>query len=76
MIDPILERTRAEFGDNFKLVGVNADENLNLASSYRITNLPTVLLFQEGKLVHRVEDFKRKEQVRDVLDRVLSSVVR
>jgi thioredoxin 1 len=76
MIDPILERARAELGDNFKLVGVNADENLNLASSYRITNLPTVLLFQEGKLVHRVEDFKRKEQVRDVLDRVLSSVVR
>jgi len=76
LIDPILERAHAEFGDNFKLVGVNADENLNLASSYRITNLPTVLLFQEGKLVHRLEDLKRKEQVRDVLDRVLSSVVR
>lgn len=76
MIDPILERTRAEFGDNFKLVGVNADENLKLASSYRITNLPTVLLFQEGKLVHRLEDLKRKEQVRDVLERVLSSVAK
>ena len=76
MIDPILERASAELGNNFKLVGVNADENLNLASSYRITNLPTVLLFQEGKLVHRLEDLNRKEQVRDVLDRVLSSVVR
>ena len=76
MIDPILERTRAEFGDTFKLVGVNADENLKLASSYRITNLPTVLLFQEGKLVHRLEDLNRKDQIRDVLDRVLSSVVR
>ncbi len=75
MIDPVLERARSEFGDRFKLVGVNADENLKLASSYRITNLPTVLLFQEGKLVHRLEDLKRKDQVRDVLDTVLSSVV-
>jgi thioredoxin 1 len=75
MIDPVLERARSEFGDRFKLVGVNADENLKLASSYRITNLPTVLLFQEGKLVHRMEDLNRKDQVRDVLDTVLSSVV-
>jgi thioredoxin 1 len=75
MIDPVLERARSEFGDRFKLVGVNADENLKLASSYRITNLPTVLLFQEGKLVHRLEDLNRKDQVRDVLDTVLSSVV-
>jgi thioredoxin 1 len=76
MIDPVLERARSEFGDRFKLVGVNADENLLLASSYRITNLPTVLLFQEGKLLHRLEDLTRKEQVRDVLDDVLASVAR
>jgi thioredoxin 1 len=75
MIDPVLERARSEFGDRFKVVGVNADENLKLASSYRITNLPTVLLFQEGKLVHRLEDLKRRDEVRDVLDTVLSSVV-
>jgi thioredoxin 1 len=74
MIDPVLERARSEFGDRFKLVGVNADENLQLASSYRITNLPTVLLFQEGKLLHRLEDLTKKEQVRDVLDNVLASV--
>jgi thioredoxin 1 len=76
MIDPVLERARSDFGDQFKLVGVNADENLLLASSYRITNLPTVLLFQEGKLLHRLEDLTRKEQVRDVLDDVLASVAR
>ncbi len=76
MIDPVLERARSEFGDRFKLVGINADENLKLASSYRITNLPTVLLFQEGKLLHRIDDFTRKEQVRDVLDDVLAAVVR
>ncbi len=75
MIDPVLERARSEFGDRFKVVGVNADENLKLASSYRITNLPTVLLFQEGKLVHRLEDLKRRDEVRAVLDTVLSSVV-
>ena len=76
IIDPVLERARSEFGDRFKLVGINADENLHLASNYRITSLPTVLLFQEGKLLHRLEGLTRKEQVRDVLDDVLSSVVR
>jgi thioredoxin 1 len=75
LIDPVLERAKSEFGDRFKVVGVNADENLKLASSYRITNLPTVILFQEGKIVHRLEDLKRRDQVREVLDTVLSSVV-
>lgn len=72
LIEPTLERFSAEFGGQLKLVGINADENLKLASSYRITNLPTVLVFKEGNLLHRLDGLHRRDEVQSVLERLLS----
>ncbi|MFM2429415.1 MAG: hypothetical protein RLZZ511_628 [Cyanobacteriota bacterium] len=67
MIEPVLQTLANEPAAELKLVGVNADENLKLASDYRIRNLPTVLLFKEGKLLYRVEEFDRREQILPML---------
>ncbi|OUC14761.1 MAG: thiol reductase thioredoxin [Alkalinema sp. CACIAM 70d] len=74
MIEPALERVRSEFGESLKLVGINADENLRLTSNYRITNLPTVLVFKEGRLLHRLEQLHRKDEVKSSLEKVLSLI--
>ena len=64
MIEPALTQLLAECGQSAKLVGINADENLKLASSYRITTLPTVLVFEGGKLLHRIDSFQRRDELR------------
>ncbi|MBD2327460.1 thioredoxin domain-containing protein [Alkalinema sp. FACHB-956] len=74
MIEPALERVRSEFGESLKLVGINADENLKLTSNYRITNLPTVLVFKEGRLLHRLEKLHRKDEVKSSLEKVISLI--
>lgn len=73
LIEPALAKLRSDSGDQVKLVGINADENLKLASSYRITTLPTVLLFQGGKLLHRLDSYQNREELRTVLQDVIPS---
>jgi thioredoxin 1 len=71
LIEPSLAKLRSDSGDQIKLIGINADENLKLASSYRITTLPTVLLFQGGKLLHRLDSYHKREELRTVLQEVI-----
>ncbi|MGF1538501.1 MAG: thioredoxin family protein [Elainellaceae cyanobacterium] len=57
LLDPMLIQLKSEWGGQLKLVTVNADDNLKLANAYRLRSLPTLVLFDQGKVVHRVEDF-------------------
>ncbi len=75
MIEPALTQLLNECGQPAKLVGINADENLKLASSYRITTLPTVLVFEGGKLLHRIDSFQRREELRSRLMTMLPITV-
>lgn len=54
-----------------KLVRVNADENLILANNYRLTALPTLLLFDNGELVYRVEGLEEARLFKEQLPQIL-----
>jgi thioredoxin 1 len=64
MINPQLNRLMEEWGDRIKVVSINADENLKLANTYRLTNLPTLLLFDQGTVIHRLESFHSVDDLR------------
>lgn len=68
MINPLLNHFQAEWEGQIRLVDVNADENLRLANTYRLSNLPTLLLFEGGELRQRLETFRSKDDMRQVLD--------
>jgi thioredoxin 1 len=68
MIAPLLNRFQAEWEDSIQLVDVNADESLRLASTYRLTTLPTLLFFHQGHVCKRVDSFRGKDDLRLALD--------
>jgi Thioredoxin domain-containing protein len=72
MIEPLLTRFQSERGKCFKLVGINADENLKLSSRYRITTLPTILLFESGKVIHRLEGLYKRDDLWTELHRLMN----
>ncbi len=74
MIEPLLNSFQAQWGKRFKLIGINADENLKLSSQYQIRTLPTLLFFQEGKVVHRLEGMYQREQLWTELHRWFSII--
>ncbi|MBI4780004.1 MAG: thioredoxin [Oscillatoriophycideae cyanobacterium NC_groundwater_1537_Pr4_S-0.65um_50_18] len=64
LVDPIILETQANWKGQLKLVGVNADENLKLVSLYKLTTLPTIMLFNEGTALYRMEQFRSREDFR------------
>ena len=62
-VKPLLNRLNHEWQDKLMVVEVNADANLHLANTYKLKNLPTLLLFRQGKVVQRLEDFRVREDL-------------
>lgn len=71
LIMPTLISFQKRCDPPIKLVSVNADENFKLANTYRLKSLPTLILFDRGKVVCRIEELKG----RDDLDRTLSALI-
>ncbi|MDJ0518420.1 MAG: thioredoxin [Okeania sp. SIO2F4] len=75
MIVPQLLKFQSEWNGHLKLVGVNADESLKLASSYQLKTLPTLILFEDGQIVNRVDHFQAREDFRRTLDAFMLTLV-
>lgn len=71
MIAPILDELAAEYDDRVRIGKVNVDEYPNLAGQYRITGIPTLLLFKRGRVEETIVGLKSKRDLKASLDRVL-----
>lgn len=54
MIAPILEEIAAERPTKMKLAKLNIDENLDTARRFEVMSIPTLILFKDGKPMHRI----------------------
>ena len=58
-IAPLLEQFALENAAAIKVFKVNTDENMNLATGYRIDSIPTLILFKDGQVVERFVGFDK-----------------
>jgi thioredoxin 1 len=72
MINPLLLRFQAEWGDQIKVVGINADNSLKLANQYRLTTLPTLILFDGDRVIQRLEGFHGRDALRIALEETIA----
>jgi thioredoxin 1 len=70
LVLPSLRKFQTESGGQIKIININADENLKLASRYRLKSLPTLILFENSQATYRLEGFNR----RDELEKNLNSI--
>jgi thioredoxin 1 len=73
IIKPILIEFQSNWGKPVKLVQINADENLKLAAVYRLKSLPTLILFEDGKVLHQLDGFHGLDEVRIALEVIIES---
>lgn len=76
LVEPSLQDLQTQYPDQVKLVSVNADENLILASTYRIRNLPTLLLIDRAEVIYRFDSFKGRDDLRLTLNYLLQDCIR
>jgi thioredoxin 1 len=70
-INPLLATLEAQWGSSIHLANVNADENFKLANQYRLMTLPTLLLFDQGRVIHRIENVSRIGSLKEDLNQAL-----
>ncbi len=68
---PILEKLADEFGGEFLLAKVNADEQQMLAGQFGVRSLPTVMLVKDGQPVDGFAGLKSEQEVRELLEKHL-----
>ncbi len=70
-IEPILEEIAEEYNDKITVAKLNVDENPKTAMEYRITSIPTLLFFKEGKMVDRLIGAAPKSVIKQKIDALL-----
>ncbi|AWZ47506.1 thioredoxin [Hathewaya limosa] len=63
MLMPILSQVSDEMSGKVKFVRINVDQNPQLAQMLNVTNLPTLMVFNKGKLRDRMIGFRPKNEV-------------
>ena len=63
MVGPILEAVAHEYDGKATVAKVNVDENPNLAKSYGIMSIPTMLIFKKGQKVDSIVGALPKESI-------------
>ncbi len=71
MIGPVVEEIALEFTGKIKVGKLNTDENLNVATQYQISSIPTLMIFKGGKVVQKMVGFKSKNDLKKIVESVL-----
>ena len=51
LVAPVLEEIASQHGEKLQIVKLNIDENPGVARDYQIMSIPTMSVFQGGKIV-------------------------
>ena len=63
MMEPVLEQISEELEGKMKFFNVDIDENMELAKTYGVMSVPTLMLFKDGNMVSKKIGFMPKELI-------------
>ena len=69
---PVIEELAGEYEGKVKVVKVNTDDNINIAQTYRISGIPTLIVFKGGEPVEQLVGNHKKSMLTEILNKHLS----
>ena len=66
MLAPVLEQIAQERQD-IRVCKINVDEEKELAETYRILTIPTLMVMQDGKILRQVSGARSRQEILDML---------
>ena len=72
MLAPILKELKLMVGEKVKIIKIDVDKNQRLASDYRVQGVPTLMLFNNGKLKWRQSGVVPANQLNDIITQYAS----
>ncbi len=68
MIAPMIDKVADEFAGKIKVGKVDTDSNRDIALKYKISNIPTLILFKDGQEAQRFVGIPREQPFREALN--------
>ena len=66
MIAPIFEELANEH-TGVKFAKVNVDEQVELCLKYKVSSIPTLIIFEDGEVIDKVIGYRTKEELEEQL---------
>jgi thioredoxin 1 len=64
---PVLKQIAEELGERVKVIKIDVDQNPEIAGRYQIQSVPTLLIFKNGKIIHKQAGVHSKAQLMAIL---------
>jgi len=64
---PVLEEIASELGDRIKVIKIDVDKNPHLANRFTIRGVPTLMIFQQGKIKYNQAGLHSKSQIMNIV---------
>jgi len=68
MVAPILEEIAKEYEGKLKIAKVDVEKGPNTASNFGVMSIPTLMLFNNGKVVTQVVGAVSKKEIKSLID--------
>ncbi|MBE6072242.1 MAG: thioredoxin [Clostridium butyricum] len=68
MLAPVLEDLASEMEGKVKIIKVDIDESSDLADEFRISSVPTMIIFKDGKQADMMVGFLPKDRIKESLE--------
>jgi thioredoxin 1 len=69
MVSPIIDELAEDYKGKIKIGKVNVDEESELASTFAVVSIPTVILFKNGKIEERLVGAYPKDEYEEIIDK-------
>jgi len=69
-LGPILDELAEEYNGKVRIGKINIDEYQELAAQYRISSIPTLLLFKGGQVAEQLVGLRSKRDLKASFDRL------
>jgi thioredoxin 1 len=67
MIAPFLESVGKELAGKASIIKVDVDQAQRIASTYQVTSIPTLILFNNGKEIDRIVGVRNAKDIKDFI---------
>lgn len=69
MIAPVVEEIAGEYQGKVQVAKVNVDQNRAIPERFKISSIPTLVMFKGGSEVERFVGFRTKKELKSILDK-------
>lgn len=67
MMGPVIDELAEEMGDQAGIYKVNVDDSSDLANKFQVMSVPTILVFDKGKVIKQFNSVNSKEDLKAAL---------